>query len=204
MTMKHTSLLVLAGALLTTSSMAQSAPPVAPDGAGWYYDISAGGLWLEDLSIAGGYNSNFDTGWGANMELGYKLGNGLGLGVDVGYYHADMGTLSGRGVNVDINGDVKVVPILLTARYDFKLTDALSFNLGAGIGGAYSSASLSGVGNLDISASDDSWDLVFQAQAGFSYHISDGTSIGVGYRYLNVGASDLQGHMIQGSLNFRW
>jgi opacity protein-like surface antigen len=202
--MKHTSLLALAGALLATSSIAQAAPPVAPDGAGWYYDVSAGGLWLQDLSIAGGYHSNFDTGWGANLELGYNLGNGLGLGLDVGYYHADMGTLSGRGTKVDINGDVKIVPILLTVRYDIKLTESFSFNLGAGIGGVYDSAGLSGVGNLNISDSDDSWDLGFQAQAGFSYHISDGTSIGVGYRYLNVGASDLQGHMIQGSLNFRW
>jgi opacity protein-like surface antigen len=202
--MKYTSLLALAGALLASSSIAQAAPPVAPDGPGWYYDVSAGGLWLQDLSIEGGYHANFDTGWGANLELGYNLGNGLGFGLDVGYYHADLGSLFGHGFNDDINGDVKFVPILLTARYDIKLTDALSCNLGGGIGGVYDSVSLSGIGSFHTSASEDSWQLGFQATAGFSYHISDGTSIGVGYRYVNVGASDLQGHLIQGSLNFRW
>ena len=202
--MKHTSILALAATLLATSGMAQAAPPVAPNGPGWFWDVSAGGLWLQDLSVAGGYNANFDTGFGANLELGYNLGNGFGIGADVGYYHADIGTLSGRGLNLDINGDVKFIPILLTAHYDIKLTDALSFNVGGGLGGVYSSTSLSGVSNFNTSASDDTFDLGIQAQAGFSYHISDGTSIGVGYRYINVGASDLQGHLIQGSLNFRW
>lgn len=202
--MKLNSLLILAGAMMATSSIAQAAPPVAPDGPGWFWDVSAGGLWLENISIAGGYNANFDTGIGANLELGYNLGNGFGLGANVGYYHADMASFSGRGNNVNLNGDVKFVPMLLTAHYDIKLTDALSFNLGGGLGGAYASASVSGIDNIDVSASDDTFDLAIQAQAGFSYHISDGTSIGVGYRYINVGASDLQGHLIQGSLNFRW
>jgi opacity protein-like surface antigen len=206
--MKQLTVLALASIFATITASAQAAPvvpiPSTPATSGWYYDVSAGALWLSDISIDGGYSAGFDTGIGANLELGCNLGNGLGIGVDVGYYHADLSTISGRGLNIDLNGDVKFVPVLLTAHYDVKLTDALSFNAGAGIGGAYTSTSISGIGGLNVSASDDSWELTFQAQAGFSYALTDATSVGVGYRYINVGATDLQGHLIQGSLNFRW
>jgi opacity protein-like surface antigen len=205
--MKQLSLLSLAAALVASASSARAdlpAPPITTDAPGWYYDISAGGLWLSELSIEGGFHSNFDTGIGANLELGYNLGNGVGIGFDVGYYHADFGSLSGRGLNLEINGDVKFIPTLITAHYDYKLTDTISFLGGIGMGAAYASTSLSSIGNISASASDDTWDLAFQVQAGFDYKLTDSASVGVGYRYVNVGASDLQGHLIQGSLNFRW
>ncbi len=200
--MKSLSLFALA--MLSVAGTAQAAPPVAPEGAGWFYDVSAGGLWLQDFDVSSGVKGNFDTGFGANLELGYHLGNGLGFGVDLGYYHADFGSVQGFGQNIDINGDIKLVPILGNLHYDVKLGGGFSLNLAAGIGGVYQSTSVSGVGSANVSASEDSWELGFQGLAGFSYHISDGVSLGVGYRYINVGGADVEGHMIQGSLNFRW
>lgn len=199
--LKSLSLLATLGMLAGT---AQAAPPIAPDGAGWYYDVSGGALWLQDISV-GGASLDFDTGWALNAELGYDLGNGLALGVNAGYYTADLGSLSGHDFGVDAGGDISAVPVLGNVRFSHHLTQSLSINLGVGLGVVYTESGIDESNDADVSGfRNDSWEFGFQALAGLQYHITDGTSVGVGYRYLHVDDSDLQGHLLQASVNFRW
>jgi opacity protein-like surface antigen len=195
------SLLSLISALGFVAGTAQAAPPVAPYGNGWYYDISGGALWLDDVSVVGqGIDS--DTGWAANAELGYALSNGLGFGVNVGYYNTELGAVSLGGRDFDIGGDVTVVPVFANIRYNLNLVGELYLNLGAGVGVAYNEIDIHSVAGFHGGNSDDSWDFGVQALGGLSYHLGDGTSIGLGYRFIHV--DEIDGHLLQASLNFRW
>lgn len=199
--MKKQLLLTIASAIGLASGTAHAAPPVAPEGGGWYYDLSGGALWLNDIDIYGrGVDS--DTGWAANAELGYALNNGLAFGLNVGYYNTELGAVSVAGHDFDIGGDVTVVPVLANLRYNLHLVGGLYLNLGAGVGVAYNDIDIHSVAGFHIGQRDDSWDFAVQGIGGLSYHIGDGTSIGLGYRFIHV--DDIDGHLLQASVNFRW
>jgi len=228
--MKYCSLaLALATIAPTAASFAGEAPVSAPAPApvvssmpsvdsAWFVGVKGSALWLEDIGYSVGtvfgdleIDSNFKTGWGVTVPFGYRFSNGLSLGASVGYYTADLDNvtvkLDGDTLgDIDLDADPSLVPMLLNVAYSFRLTDALSLNLGAGAGVAWHEFDLDEIAGIDYDASSDGWDFSFQAFGGFNYSISANTDLTLGYRYVqtDTDVDTLHGHNVEAGFVVRF
>jgi len=203
----------IAAALTSAAIAGPEAPPpgpapiqTAPSSTGGFYVGADGGLfWLQDRSYDLGPLSadvHYKTGWGVDVPVGYNFGNGLSLGLSGGYYSADVSSISLGGYSVrpgdfGVNVRTQLVPIFAEASYTFHLVGGLSFDVGGGVGAAYTRDSAAGYYNSE-------WDFAFEGTAGLSYQVCPNASVRLGYRYTFVDERDtshLNGHALE--LGFR-
>lgn len=184
------------------------APP--PSDAGWYFGLNGGFLWIDDATF-GNAHLDFDTGWGAHAAVGYRFDNGISLGLSSGYLNGEFDSISGpRGNRVGVSADLRIVPITFNAAYSLKLTEKLSFYLGAGLGTAWSELDLDSIQGVGVDAtSDDGWNLAWQARGGFSYDVSEELSLTLGYRFVDITDAlgrfgDAEGHMAEAGFKIRF
>jgi len=199
------------------------APAPAPSDAGFYIGTDAGVFLLQNQNVDLGRlplsaDVHYKTGWGIDVPLGYNFGNGLSVGISAGYYSADVNSVTltpnagygfrnfgphrGRAANYSFrsNGEEETVPLFAEASYSVHLVGALSWNIGAGVGAAYTR-------NTSNFLYDDEWDFAFEATTGFSYKVAPNAAINLGYRYLNInqiGADHLNGHAIELGFKFNF
>jgi len=204
------------------SAPASSSAPVLSGGvsapSGWYAGVVGSALWMEDI----GYNvdfpfgdleidSNFKTGWGVTIPFGYRFSNGFSLGMSAGYYTADLDdvTIKFDGDtlgDVRIDADPSLVPLLANVSYSIGLTEALSLNLGGGVGVAYHEFDLDEIEGFRYDSSSDGWDFSWQVFGGFSYNVAQNTDLTIGYRYIftETDVDDLKGHNVEAGVIVRF
>ena len=194
--MKKTLALVASGLLIAASS-AQAGPapvknpvlPPPPSDAGWYFSLDGGALWMNDADVNTSFGTadlNFDVGWGVNGAVGYHFDSGINLDLSAGYLRAEFDSIGGSRRSINIDGDLNMVPITLNLSYDLKLTERLSFYLGAGAGVAWSELDVNSIGGFDVANGADGWNFAWQARGGFAYDVSSAVSLNVGYRFVEV------------------
>jgi opacity protein-like surface antigen len=219
----------LAFALAAAPAFAGEAPAPAPapapvisnlddSRAGWFLGLKGSALWMDNISYTAdaglgniSVDSDFETGWGITVPFGYRFDNGLSLGASVGYYYADMDSVTvryrGRELgDVNIDADPAMVPILANVAYSFSLTEALSMTLGAGLGISWHEFDLDQVEGYRYDSSSDGWDFSWQLFGGFSYSVSQNADLTLGYRYIasDSDVDDLRGHNIEAGVVFRF
>lgn len=209
-------LLVAAGLAALTSSViaGPEVPPPAPAqtqttvAAGSFYFGADGGLfWLQNRSFDLGFlpesaDIHYKTGWGVTVPVGYNFGNGFSLGVSGGYYTADVDTVSVAGYSVrpgdlGVNIRTQLVPIYAEAAYTCHIGAGFSWDIGGGIGAAYTRDSAAGYAQSE-------WDFSFEGTTGISYQVCPNAAVRLGYRYMWVdqkNTSSLNGHSLE--LGFR-
>jgi hypothetical protein len=148
-------------------------PPPALGAAGFYIGSDAGVFLLQDRSLdVGGLpisaDAHYKTGWGIDVPLGYNFGNGLSVGASAGYYAADVNSVTvtrtggfgfghhfGHGGSATFpgNGSEEMVPLLAEVSYSVPIAGPLSWNIGGGLGTAYTRST--SYGNVY----DEEWDF---------------------------------------------
>lgn len=186
-----------AGPLLSKAPPAQPILPPATSGAGWYWGLNGGYLWLNDASACGCTSLNFDSGWGAHGVFGYHFGNGFSLGLSTGYLSGQYDVVDRPGSHASGQADLHMVPVTLNGSYSCNLTDSVLLYVGGGLGTAWSE--LEGV---DAGGKDGNWHFAWQGRAGLGYKVNNGLTLNLGYRYINVADAlsdygDAKGHMAE-------
>jgi opacity protein-like surface antigen len=179
---------------------------------GWSVGLRGGAFWLndvhEDISTSAGVvdaSLSFDRGWAVTVPFTYQFGDGLSLGMSVGYATAQLGAVSGTlaGVtqSIDVGGKVSMIPVMANVGYTVPLTDSLSWHFGGGAGGVYTSVKVNG--DTD---SNSSWNLGFQGFTSIDYVLHEQALLNFGYRYTLAKDpdADLQGHTIEAGVTFRF
>ncbi|AHF94075.1 hypothetical protein OPIT5_04590 [Opitutaceae bacterium TAV5] len=104
------------------------------------------------------------------------------------------------------SGDLQDIPLLLTARYVWNLSDKWSIAAGPSVGLSYLRGKIDGVG------SDSDWVFTWGLGVLVSYAISDTLSVDAGYRYLwhddasfkGRKVKDIEGQVFQIGIRFSW
>jgi opacity protein-like surface antigen len=198
------SILITATALRAGTEYSSKAPiappPPPPVDSGPYLEITGGALWLQGVG-----DVDFETGWGINGEIGWRFPFGFSVGLNSGYYNADIESFKIHDVRID--GDLDLVPVMANATYRVTLVDRLSFYVGGGAGVMYSNLDVSASGHgAKFEGSEDGWDFAIQGRAGLAYDICPHGSITVGYRYIRdfIGGDDISGHVLEGGFLFKF
>jgi opacity protein-like surface antigen len=219
----------LALALAAAPAFAGEAPAPAPapapvvadladSRAGWFLGVKGSALWMDNISYTAdaglgniSIDSDFEVGWGVTVPFGYRFDNGLSLGASVGYYYADMDSVTvryrGRELgDVNIDADPAMVPILANVAYSFGLTEALSMTLGAGLGISWHEFDLDNVEGYRYDSSSDGWDFSWQLFGGFNYSVAPSTDLTLGYRFIasDSDVDDLRGHNLEAGVVIRF
>lgn len=95
------------------------------------------------------------------------------------------GTLSSTVTAASPSGELRTFTLMANAWYDFDMGNDFTPYIGGGVG--YADNEL----KHGLLANGSSGDFAWQLGAGVNYKISDGMSVGVGYRYLDAGEIEL-------------
>lgn len=121
------------------------------------------------------------------------------------------------GVTYSLTADVKVLPALLTYRFQWQLNDRLNLAIGPSAGATNAKLSASATdGITTIRGSDTDWVLSYGAGAHFNIQLSSATTLTLGYRYLvtdeakfeyqgvEIPSGDLDAHLFEVGFRFNW
>jgi opacity protein-like surface antigen len=207
--------LLLGLAMIGTSFAGPYVPPtttgpaIVEDDAGLYVSIAGGALWLDDAS-SHGVDLDFDTGFSILGALGYAFGNGLAVEIESGYQEVNDAEVEVFGLNFDVDGEFRQVPILANVVYTIPVSDRLGIYIGAGAGIIWSDAEIDSIEGFDLDFdAEDEWNFAAQAKAGLSFQVSDNASVNIGYRFLYGkdavgGLDDSIGHVLEGGFTLRF
>ncbi|MGB3165671.1 MAG: OmpA family protein [Alteraurantiacibacter sp.] len=191
--------------ILALAAGAWATPALAQDDAA-YLGVEGGVLFPANSDIDIGnrvepFEVDHDTGWMAGATLGYDWG---WLRTEVEGTYRDFGvneivvpapgipvdTLMPETGTFDYDGDVGIVSLMANALVDFGEADGAGFAVGAGVGRAWmdleTSASSTGPGHFDDSASAWAWQGMAQARL----PLSDRLSASARYRYFSTLEAD--------------
>jgi opacity protein-like surface antigen len=199
---------------VASSGKGMIAPPPAPQKQGLYGTASGGAVWFQNDAV------DFDTGWGVTGAVGYRWASGLQLELQSGYMNADMDTedfsLNRRYVDLDFNGEVEQVPIVVNAIYRLFNNKPFSLYFGVGAGVIYTRADIDAslrvpsLGlRVDAGSTSEDWNFALQGIAGGSFAVTENIDINVGYRYIHTFNDDLAGddlgaHMAEAGVTIRF
>lgn len=102
-----------------------------------------------------------------------------------GYSATLTSTLTGTNTFASPSGELRTFTLMANAWYDFDMGNDFTPYIGGGVG--YADNEL----KHGLLANGSSGDFAWQLGAGVNYKISDGMSVGVGYRYLDAGEIEL-------------
>ena len=191
-------------------------PP--PDICGpWFTSLNAGPWWVQDfgtnvpfVGIPGDHEFSFETGFGINGEIGYRLCEMFALSLEAGFYQAETDSVTlpaGLGTFGASDGQLRLFPIMLNGTATFPITDRILFYAGVGVGPVYREleANVPAVGLL-TSFHDSGWDFMLQARGGLAIEVGRCMFVNVGYRWNHVFTSpdDINGHMVEAGFTYMW
>lgn len=106
----------------------------------WFCNAQAGWFVPRDLQfVPGGFPGNhladLDTGFAAQIDLLAAVNPSLAMGLTVGYFTAQFNSLiTSAGVFAPASGDLRLIPVMLTAIYHRQLFNRLTFYAGVSWG----------------------------------------------------------------------
>ena len=169
---------------------------------GWYIGIESGAGWVDDNSIItntpdvvvdtelqaavpllAGFDDKlkFDTGWAADVTIGYGFEKNWRVELQLDYRKNDFKDLFFAGKNnlVADKGDLTEYSAMINVIYDVPLTDKLDLNIGVGAGADHARFKEAGFKDGDTR-------FAVQGIVGLSYAVSKRLDLTLTYRYLNV------------------
>jgi len=159
-----------------------------------YVRVSGGASLLADSDLSGGGMSGdleYDAGYMIGVAAGVLITNSTDMALrlegEFGYQENDIDKISIDGLgSASIDGNVKIMTLMLNGYVDFKNKSAITPYIMAGIGAANVDGEIEG-------ESDDDTVLAGQVGAGLSYAISENVSIDTEYRYLMTDDPNYEG-----------
>lgn len=156
----------------------------------WYVGFSVGAAFTPDTNTTGSVlQTQYDTGWGAGVQVGYKSGPMRYEG-EVFFARSSIDKIGA----VAAPGHLRATTGMLNVIYDFGDASS-STNPYIGLGLGYGNIKTSGL------KSDD--EFVYGARAGLAFSVADDTDVDVGYRYFrtgnaanSLGNDDYQNHVV--------
>ncbi|WP_287127981.1 outer membrane protein [Candidatus Cyanaurora vandensis] len=166
---------------------------------------------------------NFNTGYGANLAVGYKFAEPFRADLEFSYVNASVASVSGNGATVPGIGSLSAFSVMVNGYYDNTdfATSPLGFYIGGGLGLiVYNAEGIAfddlppppGFGPLIIFGQvfDNPNDLTrkppisstsavfaYQGKAGINYAFSESAVLNVGYRYQATGQTLLKGSSLE-------
>ena len=137
----------------------------------WYVGVDAG-LALTPVTRLGNAKTEYNTGWDAGFEVGYRSGT-LRFEAEYLYQRANIEKIAG----IDVSGLVRTSAAMGNILYDFgEVGSVYNPFIGCGIGYGY------------VKHSQRSHDSVFAYQVtfGVGFNIVDDTTFTLGYRYFGT------------------
>jgi opacity protein-like surface antigen len=128
-----------------------------------------------------------DTTYGFMGTIGGIGRRGLGFDVSAGYYKSDFSeSIDGfAGIDATVNAELVVVPMFANLRFQLGLTESFAIEAGAGLGGAYASATGSASTSAgDFSTTADGLAGGWQGMLGLSYALGSNVDLSFAYRYM--------------------
>ncbi|HYF35560.1 MAG TPA: outer membrane beta-barrel protein, partial [Prosthecobacter sp.] len=173
--------------------------------------------WVQDygtnvpfVGIPGDHEFSFETGFGANAHIGYRLCEMFAVSLEGGFYQADTDAVTlpaGLGTFAATDGQLRLFPIMLNGTATFPITERLMIYAGVGVGPVYREleATVPTVALL-TSFHDSGWDFMVQARGGLMYEVGRCMYVNVGYRWNRVFTSpdDINGHMVEAGFTYMW
>jgi opacity protein-like surface antigen len=173
--------------------------------AGPYISIDGGAFMLGDLDV-NNLGLNVDSGYGLNFAVGLRSESGFGIELQTGYYTNDFaGDFSLFGSRVDVQGDIRTIPLFVNANYKASLIGPLAIELGAGAGVFFGSTDISASASIggrtfSVSQSENTAEFSLQGLAGLHLDLGANVALKAGYRYFRFFESELNGHFVGGGL----
>lgn len=192
---------LVAGAIL---SLLMTAPSFAAGTGGWYVSGEGGGVWVNEwdhlrtrITRCGPEitqaTASFSTGWAALGAIGYGLHNWR-VEAEGGYRSNDLDSYVKHGWTInDASGKLTQATAMLNVIYDVPLSEMISFSLGAGAGGDFTST------EIDLpwsSFSHDQWNFAYQGIAGVNYALSSSLGVFLDYRYMNARGGNFEANPV--------
>ncbi|WP_148293999.1 outer membrane protein, partial [Azospirillum sp. B4] len=158
---------------------------------GYYIGAQAGVNWADKTDLKGSTytdKADFTTSPTGLVEGGYKFGNGVRLGVEVGYGGSTVGDITGGGPGrAGGAGEVTAFTFMANTYYDFKVDSPLRPYVGVGVGfGRYK---FDGVGDLYTPGNiveTSTTAFTYQLSAGVAYALSPNLDFTLGYRFMGT------------------
>jgi OOP family OmpA-OmpF porin len=170
--------------------MAIGTPPVmAQVKSGWYGQVSAGALWVEDNE--GTVNgvpatAKYETGFAIWGATGYRFGNGIRTELELGYVRTRIDKIQVLGNSIAIGNEGDLFTGTINGFYDVNTGTFMTPYIGAGIGFAYQKADGATVAfggqNVRVEGKAET-DLTAFGELGIALRASQNTAIVPSYRY---------------------
>jgi len=183
--------------LVALSGAAMADAGKAP--AGWYVSGGVGYNMVDDLSNEG-TTVDLDDGYAIQGAIGYDTGDITSYGkfraeAEVGYSENENDTISGGGLSLSADGELKQTTVMVNAFVDFIPGAIWRPYVGVGVGYVDSKVSASAGGMSD---SEDTSEFAYRGLAGLSYHINSTWALDLGYRYTayDTDGADVDNHAI--------
>lgn len=210
--MVHRWLLLVAPMLVTLAGPATGEPLLPPGEAdGPYVELSAGYLALSDVDgEANGIDieGEYDDGFAIGAQLGYKY-NVFRVALEFEYGRAGFDSLSGAGVEVDVDGDFDIFRGTVGLYYDFDNVSRFTPYFGGGLGAAYVDVEDTTFANSVTVEGDSDTYFTAHGEAGLSIAATDRIAIVPAYRFIWLddgggGFDDDTAHLLKMGLRFRF
>lgn len=163
-----TAVLCLLASFTAIAGQDGTAPPAAARL--WYLDLGAGINWLDQES---GHPQPADAGFRLSAACGRHLGRRWALELETGYLSNTLPAVEERQEKT-----LNQVPLLLNLFHLFPTNSTLKPYVGAGLGVMFES-----------DGDDSGGDAGFQFMVGVRHVLSEGKSMGIGYRFIMFGAT---------------
>ncbi len=153
-------------------------PPHSPSN--WFIGAGADYLFDADEDYWNGHiGYNFDAANSIFLEVGW-----IGAKEDYNYGH--------RCFKIVPQVDVDIIPVTINYKYEWGLTENLSWYIGGGIGFAYADIDVDAHG-FAPDLSDSEWRFMAQAFTGLVYEFTPSFEMYLGFRYMWIDEYDLIG-----------
>lgn len=176
--------------------LAETTPLLAtePGNENWYFGLRSGFTIPSDTqykTATATVDNEYKTGWLLGMMLGKSFRPWAAwvaprLEADVNFSQADIDTHRINGAKTsDPNayGDVTNFDFLLNGFLDFKLTNKVFPYIGGGVGLGFTDFDRHGTSVSGVFLDDNNFGFAWQAGAGLSFPVANGTLLDVGYRF---------------------
>ncbi|MFN2141178.1 MAG: outer membrane protein [Candidatus Promineifilaceae bacterium] len=182
---------------------------LAEAGQGTYVGLNLGAAIPNDSDVTEsvyGYDVSYSveagTGFAAGATVGYVFANNFRVEGEFAYQKNDLDKIKVLGFNLNANGDIESLGLLLNGYYEYVDKSGIILNIGGGIGFMNVAANDfniegSGVSNVD----DDDTVFAYQAGVGIGYAINAKLAIDLKYRYMGTDNPNFGGAEVEYSTN---
>lgn len=160
--------------------------------AGPYFGVAGGYSWVQDLEMEFQNLRNeadIKDGWTGLVEGGYRLGTGLGVGLELGWTRNPVDEIfGGPPGRVGVQGNVDAFTVMGVGRYELAPMGALRPYVSAGVGIArirFDEVGAVFAPGRIVDETDNA--LAWQVGAGAAFSMSPNLDLTFGYRFLDTG-----------------